>query len=261
MTYFHQQNGFIKVSGADAFSLLQGLISQDLRGLHEHNRPVYSLWLNNKGQYKFDFFIWPFEDKSYLIEVALAQIDALQKHLKFYKLRAEVKIETYGDVISVSSLRALDDDYKPDPRIDGLFRALKSSDTPIQNSFDYHLWRLQNGLPHYTDLKSDEDTPIEVGFDELGAISYNKGCYLGQEGTNKAKHKLIIKKRLFPFELKAERLSTDVIFNGQEKIAGHIRHFEQGWGLALIKLKFMDEDLYIEGQKIKIHKPFWHNKD
>lgn len=260
MTYFHQQNGFIWVSGKDAFSLLQGLISQDLRGLHEHDKPVYSLWLNNKGKYKFDFFIWPFENESYLIEIPLAQREELQKHIKFYKLRAQVNIALYEDVLSVSSLSKLDDDYKPDPRIKGLFRALKPANSPIENSFDYNIWRLQQGLPHYDDLKAEEDTPIEVGFDALGAISYDKGCYLGQEGTNKAKHKLIIKEKLYPFHLEASSLASDNILTLDQKTAGHIRHFEQGLGLAMVKLKFLQQDLFIDGQKIKIHKPFWHGE-
>ncbi len=257
MVYFHQNNAFLKIYGGRAFSFLQGLISQDLRNLHAKNQPVYSLLLNNKGKYKFDFFVWPLDGDSYLLESNFKAIQDIKKLLNFYKLKTPVQIENYNDVISISSLTADDADYKPDPRCEGLYRALKPHDTQIENSFDYNLWRLKNGLAEYTDLRGDEDTPIEIGFDELNAISYDKGCFLGQEGTNKAKHKLVVKQRLLPFELLAHTVSTHTIVTENQKRAGHVRHFKQGYGLAFVKLKFLDQNLYIGSEKIKINYPFW----
>ncbi len=257
MAYFHQNNAFLRISGEDGFSFLQGLISQDLRKLHEKNQPIYSLLLNNQGKYKFDFFIWPLQEESYLLESEKIQINAIKKLLNFYKLRAKVTIEDDHEFLTASSLSIEDDDYKPDPRCPKLYRALKRPDTPIHNSFDYNLWRLINGLPEYKDLKSDKDTPIEIGLDDLNAISYNKGCFLGQEGTNKAKHRLIIKQRLFPFETSIQPLLDHTIINEEEKIVGEVRSFYQGYGLGFIKIKFLNQNLYIDGRKIKIHHPFW----
>ncbi len=257
MTYFHQNSGFLKVSGKEAFSFLQAMVSRDIRKLHEAKQPAYSLLLNSKGKYKFDFFIWPHANNSYLIEIDNGQKEALKKMLNFYKLRADVQIEDYNDVISASALSPKDDDFTQDPRCAGLYRALKPKDTPLQNDFDYDSWRIKNGFAIYDDLKSDEDTPIEIGFDDLNAISYDKGCFLGQEGTNKAKHRLIIKQRLLPFTAAENAAFCENLTTKDDKKAGEVRLFKQGNGLAFIKLKYREEKLFMGDTEIKIHQPFW----
>lgn len=257
MAYLHKDRAFLLVTGTDAFEYLQNMVSNDIRPVHTQNKPVYSLLLDNKGKYKFDFFIWPHNDADYLLETSTSQIDAITKMLKFYKLRADITLTEITDYYICTTLEP-QTNYVADPRIDGLYRKLTQGTPPATaDSFDYSLWRIQNGLPEYEDLIADEDTPIEMGFDELHAITYSKGCFLGQEGTNKAKHRLIIKKRLLPFTIEADNIEETALVNGEQKSAGDVRCLKQGHGLAVIKLKYLNEPIYLSGQKITLHIPNW----
>lgn len=260
MAYLHKDRAFLLVSGADAFDYLQNMVSNDIRPVHESQKPVYSLLLDNKGKYKFDFFVWPYNEADYLLETSASQITAMTKLLKFYKLRADITLSELSDLYICSSLEK-EDGYDADPRLDsGLYRKLGHGNPPdMTNSFDYTIWRIENGLPEYEDLIADEDTPIEMGFDELHAITYSKGCFLGQEGTNKAKHRLVIKKRLLPFSVAAKSMTEPNLTNANERSAGEVRCFKQGYGLAVIKLKYLDEPIYLDGQEIEAHIPQWMN--
>lgn len=41
--------------------------------------------------------------------------------------------------------------------------------------------------------------PLEYNLDALNAISYTKGCYVGQELVARTHHKGVVRKRLMPF--------------------------------------------------------------
>lgn len=45
----------------------------------------------------------------------------------------------------------------------------------------YDVARIEAGFPEWGTDMSEETLPQEANFDELGAISYSKGCYVGQE--------------------------------------------------------------------------------
>lgn len=257
MAYLHKNRAFLLVSGHDAFEYLQNMISNDIRPVHSEKTPVYSLLLDNKGKYKFDFFVWPYNQSDYLLETSVEQMSTMLKLLKFYKLRADISLTELTEFHVCSALDA-QEGFVADPRISGLYRQLGQGNPPQNNdSFDYTIWRIQNGLPEYEDLITGEDTPIEMGFDELHAITYSKGCFLGQEGTNKAKHRLVIKKRLLPFSIEAEFIENNIILGSDQRTAGEIRCFKQGHGLAVIKLKYLNGPLTINGQEIQVHIPSW----
>ena len=50
------------------------------------------------------------------------------------------------------------------------------------------------------DLAPEKSMPLEVGFDELNGVDFEKGCYVGQEVTARMKHRNLVKRRLFPIE-------------------------------------------------------------
>ena len=44
---------------------------------------------------------------------------------------------------------------------------------------------------------------LEAGFDELGGVAWDKGCYMGQELTARTKYRGLVKRRLVPVALSA----------------------------------------------------------
>lgn len=66
---------------------------------------------------------------------------------------------------------------------------------------EYAKVRYSLGVAESEDLIKDKSIPLELGFDHLNAISFNKGCYLGQEFTNSCKRVLEVRKAPQAFKL------------------------------------------------------------
>ncbi|GBG88200.1 hypothetical protein CBR_g46688 [Chara braunii] len=66
----------------------------------------------------------------------------------------------------------------------------------------YRLWRYENGVAEGpAEIEKGEAFPLEYNLDQLNAISYEKGCYVGQELTARTHHRGVVRKRLVPLRL------------------------------------------------------------
>ncbi|KAL6004833.1 hypothetical protein ACLOJK_005389 [Asimina triloba] len=98
-----------------------------------------------------------------------------------------------------------------DPRLDCLgFRGIfPSNSIPPLVEFDkdtseefYLLSRLEKGVAEgSTEIPKGEAIPLEYNLAGLNAISFDKGCYLGQELVARTHHRGVIRKRLLPLKL------------------------------------------------------------
>jgi len=107
----------------------------------------------------------------------------------------------------------------------------------------YDRLRIAQGVPDGSrDMEVERSILLENGFDELGGVDWDKGCYIGQELTARTKHRALIKKRLIPVEIDGPAPSgeTDVTKNG--KPAGLLRSHAGNLGLALLRLERLRED-------------------
>ena len=89
-----EDRGVLSVSGADATSFLQGLLTNDVERLAP-SEARYAALLTPQGKILFDMIVVRAaagEEPSYLIDCAAAQAADLAKRLGFYKLRAKVAI-------------------------------------------------------------------------------------------------------------------------------------------------------------------------
>ena len=66
----------------------------------------------------------------------------------------------------------------------------------------YELSRVKLGIPEAgKDMIADRSIPLEAGLQDLNAIDWTKGCYLGQELVARTKYRGEIRKRLLPVEI------------------------------------------------------------
>src|ERR1700761_1384100 len=88
-----EDRGVLSVSGEDATSFLQGLLTNDVERLAP-SEARYAALLTPQGKILFDMIVVrvPGEEPSYLIDCTAAQAADLAKRLGFYKLRAKVAI-------------------------------------------------------------------------------------------------------------------------------------------------------------------------
>ncbi len=167
------------------------------------------------------------EEMQYLIDVPGDSADLLLDHLKKYKLRrTKVKIEDVSDEYSVHcTYGTLNANGAPpgfvsamDPRHPALgmrilsfaqengenktheereqnFSQLTSKFFPPANG-TYNVLRKLKGIAEGSEIYGK--TPLECNQEFLNAVSFDKGCYLGQELTARSQFKGVIRKRIMP---------------------------------------------------------------
>ena len=103
----------------------------------------------------------------------------------------------------------------------------------------YHEHRIHLGVPESTlDLLPEKSIPLECNMDFLQAISWNKGCYLGQELTARTKYQGLVRKRLLPGFLKSSGVgleSAKLLWEGKE--VGILRSYTPDVALGLVRLE------------------------
>ncbi len=126
------------------------------------------------------------------------------------------------------------------------------------NAYDQQ--RLQHGLPDGSrDMMIDRAIPLECGLEDLHAISWTKGCYMGQELTARTKHRGLVRKRYFPIEF--EGLAPDFgtkIIQGTEEV-GEVYSSNGAWALARLKLEATIKEVPLMANHclLRIIKPKW----
>ncbi len=103
---------------------------------------------------------------------------------------------------------------------------------------DWDRYRLALGLPDGSrDLEPERTVLLEAGFDELGGVSWTKGCFMGQELTARTRYRGLVKRRLVPVRAEGALPApgTPVTQNGAE--VGTMRSGRDDAGLALLRLQ------------------------
>ncbi len=245
----------IRLSGADAGSFLQGLITNDIGGAGP-GTAIHAGLLSPQGKILFDFFALSDGD-GYLLEVASAQTEALRQRLGFYRLRAAVTIDAepslkvaaaWGEA-ALANLPAEARSFR-DPRLESMgARLLLPRDAKLTElgcaatgEAGYHAHRIAQGVPEGgRDYAFGDTFPHEAMFDQLNGVDFQKGCFVGQEVVSRMQHRGTARKRIVGVD--GERAlppSGAEIFAGTMPI-GTLGSIDGSAGLALVRLDRAEE--------------------
>jgi tRNA-modifying protein YgfZ len=258
--------GVLAVSGPDARSLLQGLISNDIERVTP-TRSAYAALLTPQGKFLFDFFIGQVGE-TLLLDTERARLDDLIRRMTLYRLRAKVQFEDASERFAVAALLGdgmaaalgLPDEAGAsrelrggvamiEPRLKaaggrtvlpaGELRAVLEGLGLTELDRDaYERRRIALGLPDGSrDMRIDKAILLENGFEELNGVDFKKGCFVGQELTARTKYRGLIRKRLMPVQLRGLRPEPDAIIRLDDREAGEMRSSVDGIGLALLRLE------------------------
>ncbi|KAG9445424.1 hypothetical protein H6P81_016764 [Aristolochia fimbriata] len=169
-----------------------------------------------------------------------------------------------------------------DPRLDCLgFRGIFPSNTtpPLveadkeSNEQLYLLWRLEKGVAEGSnEIPKGEAIPLEYNLAGLNAISFDKGCYVGQELVARTHHRGVIRKRLVPFKFVDESGNeveqkvapgSEIVNAKSGKRVGSAGTAIGSRGMGVLRLEEAfkgSNDLRIKGQediKVEVVKPEW----
>jgi folate-binding protein YgfZ len=240
---FLPDRGVIELAGEDRVPFLQGLVSNDVT----HAAPGRAVWtalLTPQGKWLADFFILTDGDRL-LLDVERAQATMLMQRLGRFRLRSKITLSDQSEAWRVHAAWSGEPAIPPgvvaapDPRLpEAGWRLLAPEPMPLTTdaeAWDAH--RLALGLPDGSrDLEAEKTVLLEAGFDELGGVSWTKGCYMGQELTARTKYRGLVKRRLVPVDVVGQLppAGTPVMRDGVE--AGTMRSGSNSVGLAQLRL-------------------------
>ncbi len=267
--------GVVRLKGSDKVLFLQGLVTNDVRKVDEKGA-IYAALLTPQGRFLYDLFITQTEDGDWLIDCERPQ--DLIKRLNIYKLRSDVYLEDlshrygvyalWGDPLSFSNIPH-GDILLSDPR--SLFlgqrlyaHTLFNDGIKEQTLDDYDRHRLSLGVADGgRDIPVERGIILECNFEEMGAIDWQKGCYMGQELTARTRYRGLVRKRLFPVKIsgKTPEFGSMIVDACQQEV-GEVRTTAGEYGLALLRLSIFEEKafpLMCEGAVLDPWIPDWMN--
>ncbi len=261
--------GLVAVSGPDARPFLQGLISQDV-DLVGAERAAYGALLTAQGRFLHDFLIVEL-DGALVLDCEAARAQDLMRRLARYKLRSKVELALVGERHQVAAMwgegtaAALGLPSAAgaatafagglafaDPRLaalgarailpaGGAAAALTAAGFAPADFAAYDAHRLALAVPDGSrDMQPEKSLLLESNLDALNAISWDKGCYVGQELTARTRYRKLVKRRLTPVEIDGPTPApgTPVVSGGNE--IGTVHSAVDGRGLAVIRLAALE---------------------
>lgn len=193
--------GVLTVSGKDAATLLQGQITCNINDVNaEQSR--FAAVCNPKGRAIATFLLIK-EAEAFHLLVPLEMLEILKKRLGLFILRSLVSITDNSDAYCAMGLSsapanttAFATRQQDAIEVNWLGRTLILATPEAAMAFwSAHTaqgyrpeqpepWRLRDltdGIPWLSPSSSEEFVPQMLNLDTLGGISFNKGCYTGQE--------------------------------------------------------------------------------
>ena len=252
--YFYKNSNsrFLSIEGGDSNEFLQNLITNDINKCSEDNI-LYSCLLSPQGKFLSDFFIFK-KDEKYLIETHSFFYEKLLKKLNLYKLRSKVHINKVNNLHSYSVFGDIQKDqdtfiFNIDPRNKNIgLKLIHLKKNPgILDSLNeineekYHQILIQNTVPlsHY-DLKENKSLLLENNFENLNSISWDKGCYVGQEITARMKYRALLKKKIYSLEIKEGSPLIGQVIKDDENEFGKIISIKNDSVLAMLKIELAE---------------------
>jgi folate-binding protein YgfZ len=273
-----EDRGLILAEGVEAKEFLQNIISNNINKVNESNS-IFSAIFTPQGKYLYEFFIIKHKN-GYFLDCHNEVKDDLIKHLLKYKLRSKIQINDVSSshvvgIISKDKFKDIQEElnsrektvlYRESPcfmdtrlsslgarilsNLEKLHLTIKKLNLKIIDKSNYLKLSHKEGIP-VTGIKNLQNNlfGLESNFEELNAIDFKKGCYIGQENTARMKLKNKLRKRLLPIiSNNSIKVSDEIKFNDQ--IVGKVLIGDQ-YPFALIKL-FDPEFKIFSTQKLKI---------
>ncbi len=216
--FWWQPATWLRVGGADAANFLQGQFTNDLRTLPAGGA-VYGLWLNVKGKVVADSFVLAGKTADeFWIASYFSPVSVIRARLEGFIIADDVVMEDTAEDWSAVTIfgEGAMAELTADPRMGVFFRGRRANTESAEWIFPANEREaIRSRLAGLNEISADEvvrrrieagipavpadlgagDLPNEGGL-EADAISYTKGCYLGQEVMARLKTMGQVRRRL-----------------------------------------------------------------
>jgi len=223
------QLGVVAFRGEDTVSFLQGQLTNDLRGLHADDAQ-WNGYCSPKGRLLANFLLWR-QGEDTCLQMAGDIVPGVLKRLSMFILRAKVKGRDASDesvrlVVAGpeagaavnaamggapdTAMRSVTCDAGLVVRVGedkfvlsvapghaaAVWKALNEHATPVGAPV-WDWLRLNAGIPMIVAATQEEFVPQMVNLEVIGGVSFQKGCYPGQEIVARSQYLGKLKRRMF----------------------------------------------------------------
>jgi folate-binding protein YgfZ len=254
---FLDDRGIVRVSGEDAASFLQNLLTNDVEALGP-GEARYAALLTPQGKILFDFLVVraPADaGAAYLIDCEGPRAGELAKRLSLYKLRAKVTVADESADHGVIAYWHGEPENAPsglfyrDPRAEALgHRAIlpraKAVAVGEADVGEYEALRISLAVPKGgVDFAYNDAFPHDADMDLLHGVDFKKGCYVGQEVVSRMKHRGEARKRVVRVRLEGRAPAPGAEVTDGEKPVGVLGSSAGRHALALLRLDRVEDAL------------------
>ncbi|MFP5409534.1 MAG: YgfZ/GcvT domain-containing protein [Gammaproteobacteria bacterium] len=239
------QLGLIAFEGEDTATFLQGQLTNDVRALHA-DAAQWNGYCSPKGRLLGNFLMWRQGDDTCL-QLSRDIVASVLKRLSMFILRARVKgrdasDETVRLVVAgpqaaaavQAAMGALPEAPMRSAAVangwvvrvgvdkfvlsvapghaESVWQMLRQSATPVGAPV-WDWLRLNAGIPMIVAATQEQFVPQMVNYEALGGVSFQKGCYPGQEIVARSQYLGKLKRRMFLAHVDADAAPGDSIYS------------------------------------------------
>jgi folate-binding protein YgfZ len=239
------QFGILKVSGEDAQSFLQNMVSSDVREVGAQQAQISSL-STPKGRMLATFLIWQ-TDTDYFLHLPRSLGAAIHKRLSMYVLRSKVKIEEVSDGVvclglsgegatallqqhfgsipqnplaveqhdnaSVIRIGAQRYQINTTPQhAPAVWQNLVANARAV-GSICWDWLNIRSGIPVVLPATQEQFVPQMTNLELIGGVNFKKGCYPGQEIVARMQYLGKSKRRMYLAHIEGNAQAGDQLFS------------------------------------------------
>ncbi len=239
------QLGVIAFRGEDTATFLQGQLTNDIRSLHADNAQ-WNGYCSPKGRLLGNFLAWR-QGEDYCLQLSGDILPGVQKRLSMFIMRAKVQGRDASDetvrlvvagkqalaavtaamgAVPDTTMRSIDCAAGQVIRVGidkfvlsitpehaaTVWQTLCQSATPVGAPV-WDWLRLNAGIPMIVAATQEQFVPQMVNLEVIGGVSFQKGCYPGQEIVARSQYLGKLKRRMFLAHVDAEAAPGDNLYS------------------------------------------------
>jgi folate-binding protein YgfZ len=290
---FLEERILIRMSGEDRVSFLHGMCTADIKGM-KPGEAAAALFVTEHAHVIAEMFVYAVEDAALLLEIDRSVWPSTRAHLEKFLVADDVEMDEL-DSLGVLDLegpgsgqlaaslareaeqlpvwrhiRSGDLRIANIPRfggsartviasrdaIAGLIDQLKRRDPSVRELSDkaLEIIRVEHGLARVGLDTSEKTLALEARMER--AISFSKGCYVGQETIERATARGALKRRLFGLRIESTRMPLSgarIMLDGKE--VGHLGSVVRSPANGIIGLALLHHSAWAAGTLVRIADP------
>src|SRR5689334_19476174 len=174
--------GVLAVRGADRAAWLQGLLTNDVESLRDGDSQ-YAAYLTPQGRMITDMHVFAQGDRL-LLDVPLSIAAALRDRLDGLIFSEDAAVTDESARVFVWTV------ITPEAFVEVAGEVLPDAYASLTEitSDTFEVIRIERGVPRFLADMNEDTIPLEAGIEDR-AISFTKGCYVGQEVIVRVTHR------------------------------------------------------------------------